>query len=266
MNWRILRAPLVVVSLALVLLLDGACSGGKKDDTDANTATVGNSVRRDSAGSIGRRPSSVDENREELLWMFGDNSATRIITLERRFQAISTMLPTSNERFTSIERDSPWAAWAAASSADVGPDASEMGDVLAAPATLEDGTELTQEFNEQVGRMTSAAACTAGGRRIFYDPHAITGLLPPGLRFIKAHELGHFALRHIDCGRSPQILANYREKDADCWAVRQLLRGGGPGKQAIDMAAAFFQTQSDAAVGAYESAKDRASYLYHRCR
>jgi hypothetical protein len=212
---------------------------------------------------IHRRPASATLERQ-LLWQFGALLAETQATLSRRYLTLNTVLPTLSGEITTLEQQDPWHAWAASTAREAGPDVDEMIQILTEPARLDDGREIEQAFSE-VGRITSAAACTTAGVRILYDPVAITGLMPPGLRFMKYHEMGHLALRHIDCDRSPKVLPNYLEKEADCWAVHRLRQLGAAGAQAIDMAAAFFRSQDDPAAGPYESSHARASYLYHRC-
>ena len=262
-------AGAAVLFAPLLVFLADSCAkqeSARVESTQSASQVPAPISATDSIQAIERLPASERANADALRQLFPKSSASQLAVLVARYKQISTALHTSSGSFTAVDRGNQWAAWAALTAASVGPDVDEMVAILSAPAQLEDGTVITQEFNEGLGSMTSAAACTAEGLRILYDPHSIVGLLPPGLLFLKYHEMGHVFLKHIVCTRVPQLLPDYQEKEADCWAAKQLLDQGLRGGRAIDMAAAFLQTQNDPATGPYVSSKSRASYLYHRCQ
>lgn len=86
------------------------------------------------------------------------------------------------------------------------------------------------------------------------------------VRFMKHHELGHFVRGHMRCNLTPIELPGYTEREADCWAVAELLPQGQTGRSAIDAAANYFYTRRDPPRPPYESSVNRSKYIRALCQ
>src|SRR6185503_1429034 len=142
--------------------------------------------------------------------------------------------------------------------------------ILQEPLRAPDGSEVVQAFDSSANTWISGAGCTIGSHPqpvITYNPQKLVFMRPGVVRFLKMHEMAHIQL-HVHCGASPPLVAGYREKDADCWAVPKLLATGAAGNTAILQAAAFFSQLGYAAEphGPYEtSSVGRGVYLERHC-
>ena len=82
--------------------------------------------------------------------------------------------------------------------------------------------------------------------------------------FLKLHETGHIARGHVNLGCStPFKTAQYDEKDADCWATRQL--SSQKGRNAVNEAARYIQLTGGPRGNGYESGTTRAAYMRALC-
>jgi hypothetical protein len=197
---------------------------------------------------------------------FSNYSLTFISRGAARYHKISTALPTIAGPFAApLDSLQDWASWVASQNPDDAADASEVVTILQEPATPPGDQPIPQGFNSDVGARTSASTCVNGAGAILYDPFGVTLLTPPALRFMKFHEIGHFAMKHLRCGSDPLVSPNYTEKEADCWAVGELRKRGVVGRDAILQASAYIKSRNDPAQGAYESSAVRSRYLREGC-
>lgn len=267
----------VVVVFLSVSMTSCASSSGRPEPDVLETAW-----RRDSAALAdslaillgahdkgGRNPAAADVDATSFLFALrkasAQASATTLAHIAQRYTQIATALPTVDGlRRNEVDARHDWSS--AIGLYDPGSDGDEVVRVVQAEVSL-DGAIVRQAYDTTLRGVVSAASCDTHGPVIAYNPRMLAGLAVGSVRFFQQHELAHFALRHVDCGRSPLVDEHYTERAADCWAVGRLEGRVPEGILAIGAATQFFKTLHEPAeLPHYESSDSRATYIDDFCR
>lgn len=218
----------------------------------------------------GRNPAAVDADVKPFLFDLrragAPASAATLAHIARRYAQISTALPTfDNLRGNDVDARHDWSA--AIGLSDPGENADDVVQVVQADVSLDGGAIVRQGYDTTLGGVASAARCDAQGPVIAYNPKMLAGLTAGSVRFLQEHELAHFALAHVDCGRTPVVDPRYTERAADCWAVGRLEGSGLAAVAAIGAASQFFKSLHEPEeLPHYESSDRRAEYIGRFCQ
>lgn len=223
---------------------------------------------------VERKPASTTESshQSEFKALMPSANAAMLFLLSERYDRILTALPSRSDlHAASLDQQIAGHTFTPPAASDVPiSDADSIVAILQTDVKTLDGRVIAQAFDSSSATWLSAAGCTVGNPAtpvITYNPRQLVFLRPGVVRFLQWHELGHIQL-HVNCGRQPQLLAGYKEKEADCWAVPRLLALGPAGDKAVTAAASFISTMGYDAQpnGPYEtSAIGRGYYLDAHC-
>lgn len=185
-------------------------------------------------------------------------------TIISRAARLNFALPWVDSAASVLDHGPMWSNWVAQSRPDMEQDVDELIEILQADVEDHRGRKVAQLFSPH-GQVI-AVRCGQQGAEVLYDPVAVAALTPLALRFLKQHEVGHLrASKPPDVQCNPDVVqSNYKEKDADCWAVKQLRRRE-VGLLAIGAAQEFFHNRNDPPTGNYMGSKSRARYLRNGC-